>query len=75
MGKVSRIAELPQNAQILALSNTTLDFRACRAGAWVDGDGGVQIDGPGAQALLVQVGEDVRYVTLRSGAARGADHG
>jgi arginine N-succinyltransferase len=75
VGKVRRIAELPQDAQILGLSNTTLDFRACRAGVLVDGDGGVQIDSSSAKALSVQAGDDIRYVTLRSGTVRGTDHG
>ncbi len=75
VGTVRRIATLPEDAPVVALSNTTLDFRACRAGVWVDTDGGVQIDAASAAVLLVKAGDNIRYVTLRGGPVRGADHG
>ncbi len=78
VGKVMRIGALPEGTDVYAMSNTALDFRACRAGVQVGADGGVQIDGLCAEALLVKAGDNIRYVTLRGGAGvtvRGNAHG
>lgn len=78
VGTVGRIAPLPQGADVVALSNTVMDFRVCRAGIRVQSDGGLQIDEPSAAALRVKPGDRIRYVALRGAAAasvKGANHG
>ena len=65
----ARVAQITNNEPIdsprYVVSNARLEFRACQCNLAFDGQGGVVLTLPVAEALNANAGDNVRYATLR----------
>jgi arginine N-succinyltransferase len=64
------VDELPLDEPVMFLANTRCDFRACRSPVQMLQDGSVRLPAASAQALQVELGEAIRYVTPRPGGTK-----
>lgn len=62
---VAQITNEPIDSPRYVVSNARLDLRACQCNLAFDGHGGVILAPPVAEALNTDIGDNVRYATLR----------